>query len=152
MEGNSEKTSTPQTADIKSENAKNNSENKSSDKKEYSMEEIAKHTTTEDLWVAIHGKVYNVSPFLDDHPGGPEILKENAGLDVTEEFEEVYHSESARKMLDDLLVGHLEGYDPVKAAELRNSSQAGSMKNLVMCGIAVGIAVLAYAAKTYGSN
>ena len=40
--------------------------------KEFSVDEIAKHNTEEDCWVVIHGKVYDVTEFLPDHPGGPE--------------------------------------------------------------------------------
>jgi cytochrome b involved in lipid metabolism len=35
-----------------------------------SMQEVAKHNKMNDCWVAIHGKVYNVSDFLPEHPGG----------------------------------------------------------------------------------
>ena len=61
-------------------------------------------------WFIIHGKVYDVTEFLDDHPGGPEIMKEHAGTDATEEFEEVFHSDQARDQLKDYLKGDLKGY------------------------------------------
>ena len=36
--------------------------------------ELAKHTSRDDCWVAIHGKVYDVTQFLSIHPGGVEAL------------------------------------------------------------------------------
>ena len=52
----------------------------------YFWSEVAKHDTPDDCWVVIHGKVYDVTKFLDRHPGGYEILS-GAGGDMTEIFE-----------------------------------------------------------------
>lgn len=60
--------------------------------------------------MAIFGKVYDVTKFMDDHPGGPEILMNVAGMEATEQFEEVFHSENAKKMLPEYYVGELEGW------------------------------------------
>lgn len=47
--------------------------------KVYSKEEVAKHTEPEDLWMVISGRVYNLTPFLEEHPGGDGVLMDNAG-------------------------------------------------------------------------
>ena len=52
--------------------------------------------------VGIHGAVYDLSHFLDAHPGSPETLLDNAGGDATEFFESVGHSRVARRMMPDL--------------------------------------------------
>ncbi|KAI8303527.1 hypothetical protein K4K59_013223 [Colletotrichum sp. SAR11_240] len=49
--------------------------------------ELAKHYEVHNLWVSIRGKVYDVSSYVDDHPGGVEVLKDVAGSDGTESFE-----------------------------------------------------------------
>lgn len=36
----------------------------------YSREEVAKHTQEGDIWVIIENDVYDLSPFLQEHPGG----------------------------------------------------------------------------------
>ena len=51
--------------------------------------------------------VYNVSEFLDEHPGGEEILRSFAGKDATEGFEDAAHSEDAKLIMDGLIVGRL---------------------------------------------
>ena len=33
------------------------------------ISQVAEHNSVSDAWVAIHGKVYNVTKFLGDHPG-----------------------------------------------------------------------------------
>ncbi|KAI9035190.1 cytochrome b5-like heme/steroid binding domain-containing protein [Aspergillus affinis] len=46
--------------------------------------------------VTIQGKVYNVTDYVNDHPGRPEILLQAVGIDVTQEFEDTGHSANAK--------------------------------------------------------
>ncbi len=39
-----------------------------------------------DAWVIVDGVVYDVTGFIQEHPGGPELLAKRAGQDVTETF------------------------------------------------------------------
>ncbi|KAF2494369.1 putative cytochrome B2 [Lophium mytilinum] len=48
--------------------------------------EVAKHDTRESCWVIIEGQVYDVTDFLDEHPGGPSIILRYGGKDATEEY------------------------------------------------------------------
>jgi len=45
----------------------------------FTPEEVKKHNTKSDIWFSIGGKVYDVTKFLDEHPGGEEVLLEQAG-------------------------------------------------------------------------
>uniref|UniRef100_A0A061S3A4 Mitochondrial cytochrome n=1 Tax=Tetraselmis sp. GSL018 TaxID=582737 RepID=A0A061S3A4_9CHLO len=58
-----------------------------------SMSEVAKHNTEGDMWVAIHGKVYDVSQFLPKHPGGKSVFMPYAGKNADEGFDPI-HPES----------------------------------------------------------
>ncbi|KAL1315409.1 hypothetical protein AAHE18_16G257400 [Arachis hypogaea] len=51
-----------------------------------SREELSKHNKPQDLWISIHGKVYNVTNWLQYHPGGASPLLNLAGQDVTDAF------------------------------------------------------------------
>lgn len=51
-----------------------------SDTKKYTLTEVAQHKTKDDLWFVIHGKVYDVTKFGDDHPGGGQALVDEAGM------------------------------------------------------------------------
>lgn len=90
-----------------------------SDVKFFTEEEVAQHNTKEDCWCIIgevgSKKVYNITNFLDDHPGGPEILEDEAGRDATEAFEDIGHSQDARDDLVNYFVGNLKE-DPEAAA------------------------------------
>ena len=39
----------------------------------YTLQEIAKHSSHDDCWIIIRNKVYDVTSFVDKHPGGPLI-------------------------------------------------------------------------------
>lgn len=51
--------------------------------------------------------MYNVSHFVEEHPGGEEILRAFAGKDATEAFEDAAHSEEVKAIMDGLLVGRI---------------------------------------------
>jgi flavocytochrome c len=70
-----------------------------------SAAELKKHTTRESCWVALHGKVYDFTDFLDEHPAGAEAILRQAGGDASEIFDAI-HSQT---MLDDFKpIGVLE--------------------------------------------
>ena len=52
----------------------------------FSREEVRRHCTANDLWVVLCGRVFDITPYLEFHPGGAEILLEYAGQDVTVPF------------------------------------------------------------------
>ena len=52
--------------------------------------------------------MYDVTKFLPDHPGGPEIVLAEAGKDATQAFDEIFHSESAMDQLPKWKIGTLE--------------------------------------------
>ncbi|CAE7221183.1 CYTB5-E [Symbiodinium sp. CCMP2592] len=74
-----------------------------------SHEELKKHNSEGDVWMAIHGLVYDVSKFMPDHPGGAHLLQDVAGKDASGEFEDALHSEQARAEEAIVLKGMLEG-------------------------------------------
>uniref|UniRef100_A0A3Q4HZT9 Cytochrome b5 n=1 Tax=Neolamprologus brichardi TaxID=32507 RepID=A0A3Q4HZT9_NEOBR len=66
--------------------------------KYYRLAEIEKQNSFKSTWIIIHNKVYDVTKFLEEHPGGEEVLREQAGGNATESFEDVGHSTDAREM------------------------------------------------------
>lgn len=79
-----------------------------SKKTQFTWEELSSLNTQQNAHVAVREKVYDVSKFLDRHPGGKDILLMAAGRDVTAVFES-YHafSDSAKKVLEKYYVGDL---------------------------------------------
>ncbi|XP_058743844.1 cytochrome b5-like [Vicia villosa] len=83
------------------------------------FEDVAKHNQKKDCWIIINKKVYDVTPFLDDHPGGDEALLSATGKDATLDFEDVGHSDSATEMMEQYLVGEVD--TATLPAEARNN-------------------------------
>ncbi|RMY01281.1 hypothetical protein D0866_15813, partial [Hortaea werneckii] len=72
--------------------------------------DVAAHRTAKSCFVTIGTKVYDVTEFLEDHPGGADLILQYAGKDVKEAMEDPIshaHSEAAWEMLDDYLVGFM---------------------------------------------
>lgn len=43
------------------------------------MRELRKHASRTDAWLAIAGQVYNVTPYVEYHPGGINMILAGAG-------------------------------------------------------------------------
>jgi cytochrome b involved in lipid metabolism len=56
----------------------------------WTIEQVSQHNSIEDYWCVLHGQVYDLTLFLEYHPGGLKILKPYAGKDITQLFEK-YH-------------------------------------------------------------
>lgn len=63
-------------------------------------EEVAKHNSAESCWVIVHGRAYDVTEFLPEHPGGMKIILKYAGKDATEEYEPIHPPDTLDKYLD----------------------------------------------------
>lgn len=77
-------------------------------------EEVARHNTPSDMWTIYRGNVYNITPFLDYHPGGEEELLKAAGTDCTELYDTIHPWVNADAVLGHLKLGPLRGMSPVK--------------------------------------
>lgn len=72
--------------------------------------DVQARKTADSCYVTIGTKVYDVTSFLDEHPGGEELILEYAGRDVrqimTDETSHT-HTESAYEILDELMIGYV---------------------------------------------
>ncbi|XP_053737036.1 cytochrome b5 reductase 4 isoform X2 [Synchiropus splendidus] len=74
---------------------------------EVTQEELQKHNTRNDCWTCIRGMVYNVTPYMDYHPGGEQELMLAAGVDGTDLFDQVHRWVNYESMLKECLVGRM---------------------------------------------
>ncbi|KAL3371857.1 hypothetical protein AABB24_008409 [Solanum stoloniferum] len=76
----------------------------------FTLSQVAQHKSKQDCWIIIHGRVIDVTKFLEEHPGGEEVLIESAGKDATKEFEDIGHSKAAKNYILKYQIGYLQGY------------------------------------------
>ena len=53
-------------------------------------EEVSKHNHAKDCWVILYGKVYDLTGFLPEHPGGSGVIVKQAGKDATKLFDTIH--------------------------------------------------------------
>lgn len=73
----------------------------------YTLEEVASHNTKESCWIIVHDKVFNVTKFLKDHPGGAHILLSVGGKDATESFDMFHRASILAKYAPRFCIGDL---------------------------------------------
>ena len=86
--------------------------------KTITAETVAQHKTKDDCWTIVGGKVYDITQYVPQHPGGDEILRA-CGVDGTSLFTQrttsdgqkvgsgTPHDSSATRMLESMQVGTL---------------------------------------------
>jgi cytochrome b involved in lipid metabolism len=79
----------------------------------FTAAQVATHSKPADCWLIISGKVYNITNFLDQHPGGADVILPYCGKDATQAFDTQGgrrrgHSNSARQQLAEFQVGTLQ--------------------------------------------
>uniref|UniRef100_A0A1A8GXV1 Cytochrome b5 type B n=1 Tax=Nothobranchius korthausae TaxID=1143690 RepID=A0A1A8GXV1_9TELE len=113
----------------------------------YTLEDVRAHNMINDTWLIIHDKVYDVSKFLEEHPGGEEVLLEQAGADATESFEDVGHSSDAREMLQQYYIGELHVDDrkkEKKKLEVTNSGESSSWTMWLVPAVVAAVVGVVY--------
>ncbi|CEP62861.1 fatty acid alpha-hydroxylase LALA0_S06e05512g [Lachancea lanzarotensis] len=95
----------------------------------YTAQQLQTHNSDKDCWVSLYNrKIYNVTRFLDEHPGGPELILEYAGKDITDVLKDQVtheHSVTAYETLDEnYLVGYLA--TPEEESKLLNGTANGA--------------------------
>jgi cytochrome b involved in lipid metabolism len=83
-----------------------------------SRKEVAQHNEIDDLWIIVDDKVYDVTKFVDKHPGG-EVIARNAGSDATRGFFGIQHPERAFVELEDYLIGRVPDNEKTRFFDLK---------------------------------
>ncbi|KAJ3404713.1 hypothetical protein CcCBS67573_g03729 [Chytriomyces confervae] len=76
----------------------------------FTAAQVEEHRTSRSVWVTLRGKVYDVTDFIADHPGGADSILQHGGIDIEEIMgdENTHaHSKAAYKMLEGYYIGTL---------------------------------------------
>jgi len=106
---------------------------------ELTYADVSSHASKKDLYLVIHDKVYNSSSFVDEHPGGEEVLLDVGGQDATEAFEDVGHSDEAREILEGLLIGTLKRQEGDPKPKVSQATTTTTSSPQASTGLGVGL-------------
>ncbi|KAF9534628.1 cytochrome b5-like heme/steroid binding domain-containing protein [Crepidotus variabilis] len=105
-----------------------------SDGKVITLNELRAHKSKDSFYILLHGKVYDVTKFIDEHPGGDEVILAEGGQDATEAFEDVGHSDEARALLPAMLIGEFEKDSGIQLKSGAAAAQASRVAGAVEQG------------------
>ncbi|KAF9108796.1 fatty acid alpha-hydroxylase [Mortierella sp. AM989] len=91
----------------------------------YTPAQVKDHNNENSCWVIHNNNVYDVTPFLMDHPGGEEFILDYAGKDISLIMKDElshFHSEGAYEMLEEFLIGTIDIKDSVTTSVSFNSA------------------------------
>ncbi|KAJ5649148.1 uncharacterized protein N7484_002871 [Penicillium longicatenatum] len=71
----------------------------------YTLEDVANHNKDGDLWVIINGKVFDMTTYMDTHPGGKQVLLKHGGLDATKKYLKYHKPQTMAREGDALCIG-----------------------------------------------
>lgn len=75
--------------------------------RKYTMEEVSRHNARCDLWIVVDGRAYDVTSYVDKHPGGYLPMENMAGKDCTDVFANYHAARIYKHMLPAFLVGEV---------------------------------------------
>ncbi|KAI1823287.1 hypothetical protein F4861DRAFT_338707 [Xylaria intraflava] len=90
----------------------------------FNATDVAKHNTKEDCWVVINGRIWDVTEWLNVHPGGSDIIAKFAGQDASVGYNSMHTPDLvASKLTYDKFKGHLHHKMP-PAEEMKENMGA----------------------------
>ncbi|CAG8551724.1 10983_t:CDS:2 [Dentiscutata erythropus] len=101
--------------------------------KTITVEEVAQHNIESSIWIIVHDKVYDVTNFLNEHPGGKKVLLKVAGSDATKQFDNFHSLDVLKKYSPQLQIGNI-GNDQAEEQTQEAGSGEGPFGDLVPFG------------------
>lgn len=75
----------------------------------FSKSEVLRHNHKDSCWLFSKNKVYDVTPYINEHPNGLKIFLSKSGKDVYNDF--LFHSKKNRKVWKKFFIGYLSCQD-----------------------------------------
>mmetsp|Transcript_51235 Transcript_51235/g.130161 ORF Transcript_51235/g.130161 Transcript_51235/m.130161 type:complete len:135 (-) Transcript_51235:124-528(-) len=122
-------------------------------RREISLAELGEHNKEDDCWLCFHDLIVALpKDFLEEHPGGPDVITCLAGKDATSDYEDIAHSDTAREWTSKYIIGYKEGADEEAKTKMmpKNSELSdrggggGGLGPLLPAVLVVIIAVVSY--------
>lgn len=89
------------------------------------LSEVSKHNTNDDCWIIVNSKIWDVSSFHAEHPGGSAIIMKYAGADATAAYDEIHAPGILEGTLEPkLLIGYIDQKELQASVEAANKKSA----------------------------
>ncbi|CAF4950527.1 unnamed protein product [Pieris macdunnoughi] len=85
-----------------------------SSEKQFTRNEVSRRNNKSDLLIIIDNRVYDLTKFQDDHPGGHEVFLQVAGQEASEMFHDVGHSLDAKELMVKYCLGEVVAADRIE--------------------------------------
>ncbi|KAG7148257.1 Cytochrome b2 like protein [Verticillium longisporum] len=79
-----------------------------SEKPIITLDILNKHNSSSDCWIAVHNKVWDITGFIREHPGGPSVLLRCAGSNATKSFDQIHAPDIIEELPKEKFKGFLE--------------------------------------------
>ena len=110
----------------------------------FTKKQISVRNNAKDAVVIIDNVVYDLTGFLDEHPGGHEVLLAAAGRDASEDFDDVGHSLDAKELMHKFVIGELVEEEKVQhqKQEVKWEQQASAQQDDASAGLSWKVPLL----------
>ncbi|KAJ3119584.1 hypothetical protein HK098_005320 [Nowakowskiella sp. JEL0407] len=92
-------------------------------------EQVSLHNSEKDCWIIVNDKVYDVTNFLAEHPGGKKVLLKVAGQDATKQFNQFHNDSVLAQWGPKLLKGEIGSAAGSVASAPSDVVAPGDLKN-----------------------
>ena len=82
--------------------------------KEYTMKEVALHNAPPSIWSVYNGAVYDITMYVNCHPGGAKMLEKVYGKDMTGLFNRFHGYINIDNVIGPLKIGYIKKESPTK--------------------------------------
>jgi cytochrome b involved in lipid metabolism len=97
----------------------------------YDIAMVGRHNSNQDCWLIIHGNIYNVTTFINVHPGGVRAIANFCGNDATAAFDGLPHSAFANNLLKNFAIARVnEVAAPSAISDLPKQLPTSTLQNL----------------------
>ncbi|MDX9893700.1 MAG: cytochrome b5-like heme/steroid binding domain-containing protein [Patescibacteria group bacterium] len=75
----------------------------------YTIDQVVQANSADRCWTIVDGKVYDITSFIDRHPGGVEKIQQTCGRDATDLFQNKHGGQpQPKETLASLQIGSLQ--------------------------------------------
>lgn len=101
----------------------------STELKRYTVDDVGRHHRTDDAWVIVDRRVYDITAFLTTHPGGLDVLRDHLGHDVSSIMRDEsshQHTGPAFELLEEYCIGAVDDGTMVSCAKQHSTMYSTS--------------------------